>query len=168
MNLSGLLKITNINELYNTYIKLYEKMDKDKFVEIYNYLKSYNIEESDEFTIHISFNKDESYEYEESYYDVYGTKKDDEQHYSLEFSLWKDWISYKIDESTSYKFTREEIYSHIFWEMTYHGYEESDIQDVKEELERRVERIHNGEEKFFTFDEIKEKFSQDHDLKDCE
>lgn len=162
MNLSDLIRITNVDTLYNKYIELYEQMDKEKFVEIYQYLKSYNVKESIEFTIYIKKVVEE-----ETYFDVYGMKVDDKQSYSLEFELWKDWISYKIDEMTLINFSREEIYSHIFWEMTYHGYEESDIQDVKEELERRVKSIEDGNEKLYTMEEIFGKYLVD-DKKDCD
>lgn len=55
-----------------------------------------------------------------------------EADYSLSFQPWEEWLASEIDEATQAGFTGPEIVAHCIWDMTFHGFEQVQIQ---EELE---------------------------------
>ena len=47
----------------------------------------------------------------------------------------------QIDGSTLEKFTASHIAAHCIWDMTFHGFEQWQIQETLYELKRRIEEI---------------------------
>lgn len=149
MNLHKLLKVTNVNNLYKRFGELYNlSITEEIYKEIYNKLKTMDVEYSEEYVIDIEFVKEDT----EEYYEISAKKSDEEQKYSLEFETWDKWISYKISDNTLDSYPREDIYNHFIWEMTYHGTNEELIQARKKELEDRIANI--DKEKTYTMEEV--------------
>jgi len=61
--------------------------------------------------------------------------------YALEFESWKKWLGMNIAKVTLKNFTELEIISHCLHEMTFFGYDESDINEQKLALDRQVDEF---------------------------
>ncbi|TAM48214.1 MAG: hypothetical protein EPN55_00570 [Gammaproteobacteria bacterium] len=46
-----------------------------------------------------------------------------------------------IDPQTLRDYTPAQIMAHCLWEMTFHGFEQSEIQAERDEIKRRVEEL---------------------------
>lgn len=90
-------------------------------------------------------------ELSKGYYDVSGFK--DETYYALDFTPWAEWLGMKVNERLFNQFTNEDIVAHCIWEMTFHGFEEEQIQEKKDDLNRIVEEVNNGKANLISFEE---------------
>ena len=80
---------------------------------------------------------------DEPFHDVYGidgTKREDGEleKFSLGLTPWSQWLGSSLSESILNNYTKEEIISHCLFDMTFHGFSESEIKKVKKELDIRV------------------------------
>lgn len=64
-----------------------------------------------------------------------------ETNFSITFHPWEKWLGMQIDGSTLEKFTASHIAAHCIWDMTFHGFEQWQIQETLYELKRRIEEI---------------------------
>lgn len=62
-----------------------------------------------------------------SYYSVDGLKENDNQGYALDFSSFREWLSFEINEEVYKHFYTLDIIAHCLWEMTFHGYSNKTI-----------------------------------------
>lgn len=77
---------------------------------------------------------------DEPFHDVYGidgTKRDDGEleKFSLSLTSWSKWLGSSLSESILNNYTKKEIISHCLFDMTFHGFSESEIKKVKKELD---------------------------------
>ena len=63
------------------------------------------------------------------------------QHYAIEFVPWVDWVSMFITKRTLDSLSYEEIVAACLFEMTFFGFEESDIQAQEDKLEKAFEEL---------------------------
>ena len=80
---------------------------------------------------------------DEPFHDVYGvdgTKREDGEleKFSLGLTPWSQWLGSSLSESILNNYTKEEIVSHCLFDMTFHGFSESEIIKAKKELDIRV------------------------------
>lgn len=81
-------------------------------------------------------------EYEEedhSYVDISGRKLDDDDSYALEFTKWEEWLGMELASETMKNFNGLEIISHCLHEMTFFGYEETEIQEQFQSIQNTVD-----------------------------
>lgn len=78
--------------------------------------------------------------------------------YALEMTPWKKWLGMDVPITVIQNFNFPDIVAHCLYEMTFMGYNQDEIQDKLEELERRCEEVKNGTAKTISLEEFKEKF----------
>lgn len=67
--------------------------------------------------------------------------------YSLVYTPWEQWLGMDIDLQTLQDYTAAQVAAHCLWEMTFYGYEESQVQAERDELQRRVDALEAMTEK---------------------
>jgi hypothetical protein len=85
--------------------------------------------------------------------------------YAIEFESWEKWLGMELAPETLENFNELEIVSHCLFEMTFCGYEEEEIQEQFQALNKTVENYNNlsDEEKRMkthTFEELKSKIEK--------
>jgi hypothetical protein len=78
---------------------------------------------------------------DEPHVDVSGREPYSAVDYSLSLEPWERWLGMRIDPVTQAEFTAPQIAAHCLWDMTFHGFDESQIRETKEGLMRQVEEI---------------------------
>jgi len=84
----------------------------------------------------------------EQYVDVSGKyefPKNEEEKFSqaIEFSTWDKWLGMKISQESLLVFTELEIISHCLFEMTFVSFEEEDIQEKLNSIQKNIEDYKN-------------------------
>ena len=112
---------------------------------------------SNDMVIHIEYvDKDfDGTPCEEPYYNVYGKQPDDDDTYALDFMPWGEWLKSEMDDSCSV-LDDLDVVCHCLWEMTFHGWEEANIKETIDELNRRVADLKSGKEKGISFSSVEE------------
>lgn len=64
-----------------------------------------------------------------------------ETDFALSLEPWEHWLGMEVDPATLEGYTKPEVAAHCIWEMTFHGLEQSQIQETREELRRRVDEL---------------------------
>lgn len=125
----------------NLYIENIKNEYKKVFDEIINTEKS-----NSDLVIHIEYKEDDDK------YDVHGIKDNDNESYSLELTPWAEWLGSEIvipDDMNDIDFL-----CHCVWEMTFHGFTDKNVQEVKDELNRRITDIKKQQQKTVTLDDV--------------
>lgn len=84
-----------------------------------------------------------------------------EQTWALEFQRWNLWGSMDVDEETLQNYKELDIIVHSLWEMTFCGWDQEDIQEQKEELDRRCKEIEDGTAELIPWEEVKERLEKE-------
>lgn len=85
---------------------------------------------------------------EESYVDVSGIKKDNQnlqsaESLAIEFVPWAEWLAMTVGSNTLKQFTELEIISHCLYEMTFMGYDEKEIQQQLADINATAKEYEN-------------------------
>jgi len=64
-----------------------------------------------------------------------------EADFSLSFLPWAKWLGMQINPATLEEFSQPDIAAHCLWEMTFHGFEESDVEETRAEIEQRAAEV---------------------------
>lgn len=104
--------------------------------------------------------------------DVFGIKPNDKEHYAIEFSPWKEWLTLIVVEKCIEAYGAAGFVAHSLYELTFFGYYASDVETrIKKEAEILNERhaeIENGTAKYVSWDEVCEKLGYMDDCTDEE
>ncbi len=84
----------------------------------------------------------------EEYVNVSGSykhPKTEEEKFSqaIEFTPWIEWLGMEISKESLLNFSELEIIAHCLFEMTFVGFEEEDIQDELNKMEKSIEEYKN-------------------------
>jgi len=84
----------------------------------------------------------------EEYVDVsgkYANPKNEEEEFSqaIEFTPWNKWLGMEISKESFLHFSELEIISHCLYEMTFVGFEEKEIQEELNSMEKSIEDYKN-------------------------
>lgn len=84
----------------------------------------------------------------EEYVDVsgkYANPKNEEEKFSqaIEFTPWNKWLGMEISQESFLYFSELEIISHCLYEMTFAGFEEEEIQEELNSMEKSIEDYKN-------------------------
>lgn len=75
----------------------------------------------------------------------YFQDKDDyanaETDFSISFHRREEWLGMEIDAASLDHFTASQITAHCIWDMTFHGFEQSEVQETLDEIKRRYDEI---------------------------
>ena len=69
---------------------------------------------------------------------------------AIEFTPWNEWLGSNVIS----KYGDIKTIAECLWEMTFIGFEEDEIREEKEKLNRRVEEIENGTAKLIPMEEV--------------
>ncbi len=61
--------------------------------------------------------------------------------FSVSLEPWERWLGMGIDSGSLGNYTMPQIAAHCMWDMTFHGFDQSQIQEQREELKRRVDDL---------------------------
>lgn len=81
----------------------------------------------------------------EEYFDVSGRIKGEESLFAMEFAPWGEWKLYPVVDESNKNLTTEEIAAHLYYEITWGGWEEqgqerlAEINDRMEEVMRSID-----------------------------
>lgn len=94
------------------------------------------------------YDNDEENNPQSTYVDVSGRKlKSDPSSltdsYAIEFVKWKNWLGMEIAPETADNFTELEIIAHCLYEMTFCGYEQEEIQQQFDSINKTIEEYRN-------------------------
>ncbi len=78
---------------------------------------------------------------DEPHIDVVGREPYSAVDCSISLEPWERWLGMQIDPATLTEFTAPQIAAHCLWDMTFYGFDESQIRETKDELKRRVDEI---------------------------
>jgi hypothetical protein len=91
-------------------------------------------------------------------YDVFGIMPDDKEHYALELSSWKEWLSFEVVEKCIKVYGTAAVVAHSLYELTFFGYDIAAVEaNTKKEiktLRERQEEIENGIAEFVSLDNV--------------
>lgn len=72
----------------------------------------------------------------QTYIDISGLKKNQEESYAIEFRPWSEWLGMQLFPENLLEFTELEILAHCLFEMSYFGFNEGEIQDQIQQIEK--------------------------------
>ena len=105
-----------------------------------------------------------------TYVDVSGRKLKPEpnsitESYAIEFVKWENWLGMKLAPETIVNFNELEIIAHCFYEMTFCGYEQEEIQEQLDSFKRTVDDYKSlteeeKKQKTISLDDLKKKLGE--------
>jgi hypothetical protein len=110
-------------------------------------------------TVHVRFVP--ASEFSEEYYDVSGKLPNDDTFYGLDFSSFSQWASYLVAEEALASLPPEEIAAHILWEMTFHGFSDTEIEEERKKIEKAFEDIESGKAELIPLEEVLKELNED-------
>jgi hypothetical protein len=167
-----LLEIIKSNHWLSVEIILLELYpDQIRLIEDYEHIfKELQLTESIESTIQIVLKEQLSGDDpSENYVEVSGLDLNDTTYgLALDFTPWQKWLGMDLTDDTIKHFTELEIIAHCLWEMTFAGFDESQIQEKFSDIEKSMEEYKNmtDEERKAntkTWDEFKKELGLDGD-----
>ena len=66
---------------------------------------------------------------------------DAETNWALSFRPWEEWLGMQIDAGTLKNQGASQIIAHCLWDMTFHGFDQTEIRETLEEIERRADEV---------------------------
>ena len=72
---------------------------------------------------------------------------DSEAKFGLSFHKREEWLGMRIDPISLSSYTASQIVAHCLWDMTFHGFEQMEVDATLEELNRRVAELKDLSEK---------------------
>jgi len=95
-----------------------------------------------------------------TYIDVCLLDSKAQETYALDMVPWEDLIDYGVVYKSDIMFDVYTTLAHILWEITFYGYTEEKVMEVKSEIEEQCRRIDSGEEKLIPWEEIKKNLDE--------
>jgi len=147
MKLGEIIKINHWLSVELTLLKLYPDQDENisAYKSIYAKLRKMEpVDSAIEIVIEQVFDeKNQEYGIGNVYGIDHSSTNEISNGIALEFTKWNKWLGMKIQEMTLKEFTELEIIAHCLYEMTFVGYEESEIQDEVEKIKGIADEFKN-------------------------
>lgn len=98
----------------------------------------------------------------EDYEDVFAVYPSEHQaeHYALEFTPWEQWLGLELDRLTLDTYAPGQVLAYCLWEMTFYGFTQTEVQAKLESLVDAKERMCLGQEKTYSWEEVKAKLKK--------
>ena len=151
MKLYDIIKSNNWLSVELTFIKLYPEEGQmlDEYRSVYENLQNLAPEDTNMKIVLTEHDSDADDESDiAAYVDVsgqYETKDENECgiRHAIEFVEWKKWLGMGLESDTLKNFTELEIISHCLYEMTFIGFDENEIKERRELLDKTIEEFKN-------------------------
>ncbi|HEY5462293.1 MAG TPA: DUF6557 family protein [Hanamia sp.] len=148
MKLHELIKTNNWLSVELTLLDLYPDQEKqiEFYQNVYEKLLRTDAVESD-IEIVLTWYDDEDNN-EGGYVDVSGKRKIPEENnitesLAIEFTAWNKWLGMEIEENTLHHFSELEIISHCLYEMTFVSFDEEEIKEEMDSLNKTMDEFKN-------------------------
>ena len=92
------------------------------------------------------------------YMDVCLYNARDDETYAIDTTSWDELIHMYLDDTIGLQ--SREIVAHILWEITFYGFTNKSIKEVRHRLEELSRRIDSGEEKLIPWDDVKKELGK--------
>lgn len=100
--------------------------------------------------------RDVNVEKAELFFDVFAIHPDSREHYAVEYTSWKELLSFDVLSRSIQEYGIEVVCAAILYEMTFFGMEESAVDRERKKLVESVDEIKSDESAEFTsFDDFK-------------
>lgn len=182
MKFGKLLKMTQWSDIENCLLKIYPDTSESLigFESVYITLNKLSPAETnfricieevfdedfDEEPYHSVFAKDGTLNKESDDFKFYNKDSDSEFanseiHYGIGLTEWSEWLGMDIDILTLNRYSNIEIVTHCLWEMTLYGFEQENIKNESNRLQKISNEIKNmteeeRKEKLIPWEKIKE------------
>ena len=132
--LADLLKTVSFDDVFVSLCKWFTDQERsvEGYREVFN--KLLKITPHKHYLNDLFISIDQVEEDGKTWMDVSGIHLNNSIRYGVEFCPWTDWISMFITQETLDTLSPEEIVAGCLYEMTYFGFTESKVQDMKDEL----------------------------------
>lgn len=92
----------------------------------------------------------------ELFFDVFAIQPDSREHYAVEYTSWKELLSFDVLSRSIREYGIEVVCAAILYEMTFFGMEESAVDRERKKLVESVDEIKSGESaEIISFDDYK-------------
>lgn len=160
MTFKEILETVAFEDVWKAMVNEYPWQDGafDAYLKVFNQLNELIPEPNDEgFRLAVVRFEDES-EPGTFIYDVFGIKLGDKERYGLNFSPWREWLSFEVVDKCVETYGAVAVVAHCLYELTFFGYEAADVEArIEKEIEilnERLEEIENGTAKYVSMDEV--------------
>ncbi|NHJ40325.1 MAG: hypothetical protein FK731_09860 [Asgard group archaeon] len=141
MILKELVRKFEWNSLEKRMEELYPDMKENlsKFEIVLNELKKLKMEEPEENITIIVENFSQEKEGEIiTWFEVTGFDPENEYYYGISMMPWEKWLGMEINQKSIEEYSLKDLLVHILWEMTYYGFTQEEIREIKEQLSHPV------------------------------
>lgn len=136
--LNDIIKVFSEEEIVGCVLKLYhsERKNKEGYMEAIHKLKTLKPKGTG-FIIVV----EEIKEGKDKWVGISGRKNTTKISYALEYTPWEEWLGMRIDKSSLQHYNYLEIAAYCLWEMTWRGYNQTEIQKEIKMLSHIAEKI---------------------------
>lgn len=174
MTFKELLETVSFDEIWTELDKEYSLKDGafKTYLQVFNQLKELTPEPKHNGFRLLVVKVEDAFEPGKFMYDVFGVKPNDKEHYAIEFSPWKEWLSLVVVEKCIKAYGAAAFVAHSLYELTFFGYDVLDVETrIKKETEilnGRHAEIENGTAKYVSWDKVREELGYMDDRTDEE
>jgi hypothetical protein len=165
MDFIELLKIVEFHDVWTELKKEYSMKDEafEEYLKVFNQLQELTPEPNhDGFRLAV-VRVEDGFEPGNFIYDVFGMKPDDKDHYALELSPWKEWLSFQVVDKCIETYGAAVVAAHSLYELTFFGYDAADVEvRIENEIEILRERhaeSENGTANYVSWEEVCKKLN---------
>ncbi len=145
-------------ELAISYIEEQENLEEYK--EVFNKLLTLSCNKEAKECMIIIYETTEMWDDEEVVFaNVNGKLPGDDENYCIAFEKWENWLNMEVPDDLC-DYTAAEFVAHCLWEMTWHGFNQEDIQETLKELRVTVEEIEKNPGNLIDMDEVQERIDK--------
>lgn len=164
MNLKDLIKSVVFDDVWTELNKEYFMKDGavEAYLRVFNQLKELTPGPNhDDFRLVVARVEDK-FEPGTFIFEIFGMKPGDKDHYALELSPWKEWLSFEVIGKCIEVYGAAVVVAHSLYALTFLGYDIADVEaNIKKEIEilrERHEEIENDTAKLISWDEVRKNF----------
>lgn len=129
----------------------YLKEGKEKFEKVW---KGLSEKTPDDCNISINIMFIEEDEPEDNYWDVHGLSDEEpDTNIALDYCRWEEWLGMEVVND---QMSRPAFIAHCLWEMTFHGFDDGDIQRDWDEMMEEGMEIEEAFERFLKEENVNE------------
>lgn len=150
MKFKDLIKSHHWLSVELTLLNLYPDQNKiiDEYQKVFETLHNLQPVDNDMLLVLTEYELDSDDKIKSTYVDVSGRKLIPDPNsitnsYAIEFVKWENWLGMELAPETKMNFDELEIISHCLYEMTFCGYEQEEIQEQFDSIQKTSEEYKN-------------------------
>lgn len=172
MTFNKLIKSNHWLSVELTLLDLYPDQSEiiEKYEKVFHALQTLQPIDNDMLIVLTGYELDSDDETKSTYIDVSGRKLTPDPNsitdsYAIEFVKWENWLGMELAPETKKQFNELEIIAHCLYEMTFCGYEQEEIQEQFDSIQKTADEYESltdeeKEQKTISLDDIMKKFDE--------